>query len=355
MIDWLTAALIAISIGIGVALFDKYALSRTSAASYLFLIGCVNIFSLLFIPLGFAHMPTPAQWAYGIGLGIVFSISIYATFRAFQKEEVSRLVPLGILSTLLIAAGSAVFFDEQLTKQQLWAFLLFLVGAALLATRIVIKVELLDDITNFRLERVGRKVQRAAEEAWHHPVHVGKSTSNQLFWTMYDIFDAQWVSPVVDYMQYRRRLKLIKGLGWYLLAIGITVPYILLARQLNTTVGVTTGFMTIRVGLFIGSLFFLIGHWHEFAHFLQRRRLLAASGVKEIISAASGVIWWVAATSGPLSIVQALGSLQSAGVFVLGSLLAYFGIIHESLKRRDLVQKGLGVLCIAVATVLLFI
>ena len=34
---------------------------------------------------------------------------------------------------------------------------------------------------------------------------------------------------------------------------------------------------------------------------------------------------------------------------------AHFGILHESLKRRDLIQKGFGVLCIAAATVLLFI
>lgn len=359
--NWLTLALISIGIGTLVALFDKYTLSRTTARAYLFLIGVVNGLTLLLVPLGFIGSPSTTEWSVGIILGLVFATIAYSTFRAFQQEEVSRLVPLGILSTIFISISSVVFFDEQLTTLQYLSFVLFLIGAILLATRIVIKVELLDDIQHFRIEKFSRRVRRQAENAWTHPfdtaLGAGTQLSNQFFWTVYDILDApkNWESPNVAYLHYKRKLKLIRGLRWYLFAIALTVPYILFARELNAAAGVGTGFVSIRAGLFIGAMLYSIGHWREIRNFIRKRRLFAAAGLKEVVSAGSGFLWWAAATSGPLSIVHALGSLQSAGVFIIGTALSYFGVLHESLKRRDIIQKAVGVLCVAGATALLFI
>jgi bacterial/archaeal transporter family protein len=348
---WLTAALLSVSIGVFVALFDKYALGKGTAAAYLLLIGCVNLLTLLFLPFGFAHTPTSTQWLAGIALGIIFSIIIYASFKALEQEELSRLAPLGILSTILIAAGSALFFGERLTTNQYWAFALFLLGAIFLATRIVIKVELLHDITNFSFEKLNKKVQKAAHEFYHQGP---AQHTNKLFWTMYDVFETEWISPLAP-VKYKKRIKLIKGLGWMLLSIGLAVPYILLTRHHNSTLGVATGYMTVRVGLFVGSAIIASIYWKELRSFFKQKKLIAMAGIKEAVSVGSGFIWWIAATSGPLSIVQSLGSLQSAGIFICSTTLSYFGIFHESLKRRDLIQKGIGVICIAAATVLLFI
>jgi uncharacterized membrane protein len=354
--DWLILTLISLAVGVVVSVFDKYTLSRASASSYLFLIGVVNAFSLLFIPLGVADNPSVSEWAMGLLLGILFAAIIYATFRAFQQEEVSRLVPLGILSTILISVGSAVFFAERLTVQQYWAFGLFIIGAFFLATRIEYKVELLEDISNFKIHKVGRQVQRAAQSAFSHPYKTSRKVSKQMLWTMYDIFETEWQSPVVSYLKYKRKLKLIKGLGWYLLAIGLAIPYTLFAKQHNTLVGVTTGFMTIRVGLFVGSCLFVCLRWNEFVHFMTKKtKLFAVAGVKELVSVCAGFLWWAAVTTGPLSIILSLGSLQAAAVFVLTGVLSYFGIMHESLKRRDLLQKSVGVLFVTVATILLFV
>jgi uncharacterized membrane protein len=348
--DWLSLALISLVIGVAVSLFDKYTLGKASAAAYLFLIGVVNALTIFFVPLGYAQMPTAAQWTEGILLGVLFAVIIYMTFRAFQQEEISRLLPLGILSTILISVGSAVFFDERLTTNQYWAFALFIVGAFFLTTRIVYKVELLDDISNFRIQKISRQTQRMAQDAFLHPY----DTSRKFFWTMYDVFDKQWDSPVIDYLKYKRKLKLIRGLWWYLGAVALTIPYTLLAKQHNEALGLAAGFMTIRVGLFVGSFLLVIPFWHEVVYF-AKHRLFFVAGAKEVVSIASGFIWWAAATTGPLSIVLSLGSLQSALVFVAGSVLAYFGIIRESLKRRDVMQKSIGVLFATIATILLFL
>ena len=60
--------------------------------------------------------------------------------------------------------------------------------------------------------------------------------------------------PSVPWIRFKKKLKLIRGLGWYLASVLLYVPYTLLAKEYNVTVGIANGFAAIRVGLFVAGL-----------------------------------------------------------------------------------------------------
>jgi hypothetical protein len=132
------------------------------------------------------------------------------------------------------------------------------------------------------------------------------------------------------------------------------IPYTLLAKQLNSSTDVYAGFVAIRVGIFVGALLLMIGSWKELKQFCKKSILVVAS-IKEVFGMAANFLVMFAMAVGPAGMVQSILNSQSAGILVAGAILAKFGLIRESLKRRDMVQKTLGVALAIVATTLLFI
>jgi len=324
--DWLTAILVSTIISVGVSLTDKYMMAKVSAYAYTLLIGVVGLASLLFFR-STSSMDV-VQWGFGISIGILFAVDIYATFRAYQQEEVSRLAPLSILSTVLITVGSAVFFGDHLSSKQLAAFGLFILGAILLATRFETRIDL-DSILHFKIEPKKHK---------------------QVF---HDIIAAAH-DPGITWIRFRKKLKLIKGLGWYIASVLLYIPYTLLAKQLDIHNGALDGWVAIRVGLFLGALLLMAGHWKDLLAF-TKTKLLAIGAVKEGFGMTANLLVLVAMTTGPAGIVQSLLSAESVGILVVALILAKYGIIKESLAKRDVLQKAAGVALIMVATTLLFI
>ena len=117
--------------------------------------------------------------------------------------------------------------------------------------------------------------------------------------------------------------------------------------------GILSGWIAIRVGLFLGALILLRGHFHEL-HDLKKKRITMIATIKEFFGMSVNYLILFASTVGIVGIVQALWAVEAVGVFVVSSILARFGVIKESLTRKDLAQKSLGVFFVAVATILLF-
>jgi hypothetical protein len=289
---------------------------------------------------------------------------IYATFRAFQREEVSRLVPLGILSTILISGGAAIFFGERLSTQQYVAFALFLVGAVTLSIRVDKKMILLYDLTNLRIDRVGKTLSTQTQRVVNNPMKAGKRLQKDVLKSMKTTYGmwkdlyghlvayAPWQTGIV---KQKTRLKPIRGLWWYMLVIILAVPFTLLLKDYNTTVGTLRGFIAVRIGLFIGSILLALGHWHDIVVFVRQTKLFVIASIKESFGMVATYFGFLAAATGPLAIVQSMGALNSVGVFIAATVLTRLGILHESLRKRDIIQKCFGILCIAAATVLLFV
>lgn len=326
--DWLTAMLIAVSTSIFVALTDKYVVSHVKTKAYMFLIGVIGLLSFVFLP-GSPTQLDLNQWILGITIGLIFCFSVYANFKAYEVEEVSRLAPLGILSTILITLGAAIFFGERLTTQQYYAFGLFVIGSLLLSTRLHTSIEFLDFS---KLSVTNRKVKMSAF----------RNTLHELA-----------ANPSVTWIRFTKKLQLIKGLGWYMASVLSYIPYTLLAKYLNTSAGVIPGWVSIRVGLCVGSFVLIIGHWKELKPFWGKLGIIA--GVKEVFGMMDNFLVLFAMTIGPAALIQSMWSVQAVGILVFGTILAKFGIIKESLKKQDLIQKGFGVALVAIATALLFL
>ncbi len=347
---WILLTLCAIGINIGLSVTDKYIVSRASIPAYMLLIGIVGLLSLSIPPLRGIDWPTQLEWTYGILLGIAFCFIIYASFRAFAKEEVSRLVPLSIFSTILITIGAAVFYGERLNTQQLWAFALFLIGALLLATRLEYKVQWFKDISEFEIQQLPNYARKFMLKPTYHAELMGRR-AKKLIVSAYQAAR----NPAIPFLQEKRKVRVIKGLGWYLLAIGISVPYALLAKEYYQFAGAVDGFVAIRVGLCVGAVLIAFGNGPEILDFLRARKIVTIATVKELFGMASHFMGIVAITLGPLSLIRSMSALESVGVFLVSLLLARYRIIQESLRRRDLIQKSIGVACVACATMLLFI
>lgn len=354
--DWLTASILAYSISACVTLTDKYVVGKASANAYIFFIGCFSLLSFFLFPITGAAMPNRTEWIIGSFTGILFAISIYASFRAFKQEEVSRLAPLAILSTILLSIGASIFFNEYLSRTQYYAFGLFLVGAIFLATRIETKIELIDDITNFRFVKIGRNVGRGVRNTVLHPWETSVETAQRVIRATMDVFDTSINLIQMPYLiiHQTKKIRLIKGLGWYLIAIGFTIPYFLLSKELNTTAGTIPAYVSIRLGLFIGGVLIAFGNGSEVSAFFRNKKIFAIASVKEIFGMIVQFLLLVAITVGPIALVRGMEGIEAVGVLVIGLILGKFGIIKESTKRRDIAQKGFGVLCIVIATVLLF-
>lgn len=354
--SWVIFAFAASIISIGVSLTDKYIVTRTTPAAYTVLIGIFSAPVLLLIPLTGAAWPSLAFASFGIVLGLLLSFIIYAMLRAFKAGEVSRLAPLSILSTVIISVGDAVFFGTHLSVTQYWALILFLLGAVLLATRIETKVEFIDDLTQLRFRKVAKNLSRGALHAARDPLGAGVEISGSFVRAVSDVMHKGSVfahDPLVQYVKFKKRLRLARGIGWYLIAVLLVVPYLLLVKELNLSVGVVTGFVSIRMGLIIGALLIMIGAWDEVRLVFRRPRLAGLAAFKELFGATSGFLSIYAASIGPLALVRSFTAIDAVGIFIVGSVLARYGIIRESLQRRDIAQKAFGVLIVAIATLLL--
>lgn len=132
---WLTIVLGAHILNALAFLVDKFLLARTvpKPAVYAFSVGSLSgIAAILFFfdP----RLPTLAQLPYDILAGVTFLIALLLFFTALRRGEASRIVPfIGGTIPIYTLLFAYLFLHERLIQQELLAFGLLVVAAALVS------------------------------------------------------------------------------------------------------------------------------------------------------------------------------------------------------------------------------
>lgn len=357
--DPVTAAFIATALSVGVTVTDKYLVMRLDPRGLFFIIGLFGLASLSI--LAFTHTPFPSLSVWGLGafIGALQTCIIVFAYKAFRRGEVSRLAPLSVLATLAIILGGILFFDEPFTKRRGYAFAFLLLGTVLLSTRFVKQVEILDPLFYPKLVRkakwhvvqsMTRPLQhsrRVARKFGRDVEHAVRSAHDHTVRTVQSI-------PRLFVLRTYTKPRLARGVGWYLAAITLVVPYSLLNKQLVSHAGTVSGFVAVRVWLGIFMLCVALLHWSSVRSLTRHPKATTIAVLKEPFGIAIGFLLAYALTTGELGVIRSITSLESAGIFVLGGVLAWFGVIAESLRPRDVLQKGAGAACMVLGSMLLF-
>ncbi len=121
-------------------------------------------------------------------------------------------------------------------------------------------------------------------------------------------------------------------------------------------------FWTTIFWMFVGEAIFGVAlllippYRREFMTLLRKNTaaLLSINGANEVINMSGSLGNRYALLFAPLSIVQAIGSTTALFVFAFGVLLSFFfpGLSRENLSARELAQKGVAALLVAVGVAL---
>lgn len=358
MEQFIAAALTAAFLGAFVTVADKYLLTRLQPRAFLFLIGVFGLLSISLLPLTGTPFPEAQYWAYGGGIGMLFGLLVFSWFRAFRVGEVGRVAPLSIFSTILITLGGIVFFDEVLSQRQWVAFGLFVAGGAFLSLRLERQLVFLDPKNIFKVVvTVSDETAKLFKHPIGHSVRVSRKFLRSIEHTTGDITDnlVNVLSGKVFKVRSRTKIRFARGFWWAALAVVLAVPYALFAKELNMAIGPLSGLITIRVGLFVFSLIMLIDHVKDIRAAFQDPRALGLAAIKEPFAIGVAFLVLFASTNGPLGLVRSVMSIDAAIVLILSVVLARLGLIEEGLRRREVVQKTLGVLFLVAGSIVLFI
>ena len=134
--EWLILALLTPFFWSFTNIFDRILTSRyLNPMDYMIIGGFTWLANLVFFPWSNLKVISLTFILLVIFIGLLRIFAFLFYLKAMQIEEASRVTPLGNLSTLFILIMSTVFLKEILTKNQLIAFFLILVGAFMLSTR----------------------------------------------------------------------------------------------------------------------------------------------------------------------------------------------------------------------------
>jgi multidrug transporter EmrE-like cation transporter len=352
----LHVAAIATALSVGVSLADKFLTGKLSPRPILAVIGLYGFACLLLLPLTDSALPSGLGLAVGVGIGVLFTALIVCAFTAIKQEEISRLAPLGILSTILIIAGSVVFFDEPMTTRKGVAFFFFLTGAFLLSTRFERRLEILDPDTYIQIASViGRHTQQTLKSPFEHPLRLTRKVGTRMVRNVRNFFGSVAEGKLLV-VRSRIRVRLVKGFWWYLAAILLSVPYVLTVTWLTKEEGVVSAFTAVRLGLGIGALLYVGCGLREVVTAVRMNgKAFVLAAIKEPFGIGIGFLLAYAYANAPLGSIRAITSFEAAGIFLTSIVLGRLGIVPESLRARDLVQKGIGVCCMVAGSLILFV
>lgn len=136
MIPWLLLAIGGHIANAAAFLVDKMLLTKafTRSATYAVLMGAVSALVILAAP-WVPAWPDRSLFPFVFAFGSCFVFALWAFFEAMRREEASRVVPIvGALVPLFTLLGESVFFRTAFTSKELLGFLL-LVLSTILFTR----------------------------------------------------------------------------------------------------------------------------------------------------------------------------------------------------------------------------
>lgn len=121
------------------ALVDKIALSGRIKDKKLYLLfaAFTQIVVISTIVLLFFHLESISLKIIMLAVfaGLIETLKLYYMFTSFSLEEVSRVFPIGVMSSFLVLILSSVFLKEPLGGFEFVAFFLFIIGSLCLAVK----------------------------------------------------------------------------------------------------------------------------------------------------------------------------------------------------------------------------
>jgi len=133
--SWLIIVIIAHLFYALVFLIDKYIISRPlpHPVVYAFYVGVLSIFVWVLIPFGFSF-PTGYNIIFILLSGVASVAGCILFYQALNLGEVSKIVPFtGSFVAIFILILSTLFIGEHLTIQQLFAFVLLVLGSLVIS------------------------------------------------------------------------------------------------------------------------------------------------------------------------------------------------------------------------------
>ena len=133
---WLHITLIAYFLNAIAVVTDKTLLRRAikNPFVYTFYVATLGSILIVFIfPLGIIW-PGWSQFLISISAGGAFSIGLFFLYLGLKKEDASRLAPMvGGLVSIFVFISAILFLDEELSGNQILAFILIIIGTFLIA------------------------------------------------------------------------------------------------------------------------------------------------------------------------------------------------------------------------------
>lgn len=277
-----------------VSVFDKFLLQRTlRPATFAFWISFTALSAFVLLPFGF-KLPVGNQWFLDLAAGAVFILALIFMYEAFQKEELTRVVPIiGSLTPVFTLLISYFVFGETLNSPQFIAFLILVLGIVLLTYR-------------------------------HSP-----KPSNWLILACAILAAFGFALSSVLMKGIFSQQPFFSGLAFSRLGGLIIIPIVLLDAQSRLDI-----FQKREVPKHGNTYVFFAG------------RFFSGSGFV--------LVNWAYAILSP-TIVNALQGVQYAFLFILSSFLSRFwpAVLRESVERKVIFRKIAGLVCVIAGSIIL--
>jgi len=276
---------------------DKIVISKWTKNPFQALI-VTGIFSLL--AAGFVYfMGGVAQTSFNhilpcVLLGMVYMISFVFYFKSMQRSDVSKFISLAAVSNILILILAFILLKESLGLFQYFGVITITLGSMLMLVK-----------GNEKL---------------------------------------QWTSSLKNILIYVVMISLTSIAGKYLLGI---VDY-------------WTLFFYENIGMFIASLPIIFINLNGLKETVNEhgKKVVMWILLSEILGSLSLILMLIAYSLGPVSLVNAFTSIKFIFVFIISLVLSLFlpQILKEDYSnRRDVMQKVLAMVLIAVGSAIIFI
>ncbi len=269
-----------------VNLLDRYVLTRLvkRALAPIVVLGVIGLVpGLLVLAVKGRVGLAGAELLLAVGAGLIFLAMAYFYFRAAQVEEISRVVPLFYLSPAMVAILARVLLNENLSGRKYAGIALLVAGAVLISSR------------------------------WPPGLRRGPA------------------------------------FGFMILAAGALAAYTLATKAVLKSADYWTVFALARLGMFMGITPVVFRNRKELKAELTGRRggkVVVLMAGNEALAMAGSFVFTLAASRGPISLVNALASTQPFFVLGLTLSLARFwpGLLGEETSRGAVILKIAAIL-----------
>ena len=127
-------------------------------------------------------------------------------------------------------------------------------------------------------------------------------------------------------------------------------------KWLAVRAGTIPGFVSMRLGMAITiAIGASISGISLRAALGKHPRAALVATIKEPIGITIGFLLAYAYAHGELGIIRSIMSLESVVLLFATIVLTRIGVMHESLARKDIIQKAAGISCMFTGTILLFL